>query len=39
MIFKQIKELVFGWLCRCGNSVPSDRNFCPQCDREKPFTN
>ena len=26
-----------GWKCKCGNTVPDDRNFCVQCDREKPL--
>lgn len=24
------------WTCKCGNTLPDDRNFCVQCDREKP---
>lgn len=37
MIFKQIKELVFGWVCKCGNVLADDRNFCVQCGRERPL--
>jgi hypothetical protein len=37
MIFKKLKEVIFGWTCVCGNNVEDDRNFCVQCDREKPF--
>lgn len=25
------------WKCKCGNTVPDDRNFCIQCERERPF--
>lgn len=25
------------WKCKCGNTVPDDRNFCVQCDRERPI--
>ncbi len=25
------------WKCKCGNTVPDDRNFCVQCDRERPL--
>ena len=24
------------WRCKCGNELPDDRNFCVQCDRERP---
>lgn len=24
------------WKCKCGNTVPDDRNFCVQYDRERP---
>lgn len=39
MLLKKLNLFVLNWLCKCGNSVPNDRNFCPQCDREKPLNN
>ena len=37
MLLKKLNLFVLNWICKCGNNVPNDRNFCAQCDREKPF--
>lgn len=34
---KLVKIFELNWVCKCGNTLSDDRNFCPQCDREKPF--
>ena len=37
MLVKRIKFFMLNWICKCGNHVPDDRNFCMYCDRERPI--
>ena len=36
MQIKVIKFFECNWVCKCGNVLADDRNFCVQCDRERP---
>jgi len=36
MMIKKLKERIFSWVCKCGNILADDRDFCVQCDRERP---
>lgn len=37
MVFKKLNLFSLNWVCKCGNRLAEDRNFCVQCGREKPF--
>ena len=34
-----VKFFECNWTCKCGNVLAEDRNFCVQCDRERPLGN
>ena len=34
---RKMKFFELNWVCKCGNVLDDDRNFCVQCDRERPL--